>query len=308
MRARVAPSPEGVGRLLRWRHSCAPPMRRPQSLRSRWQSRRVSCWCAATAPVDPLTLVQRGRRLNTDEPAGSEALWRCSQRGAEGRAPTCSDAHLAASGIAARSAWGAIPRQRRRHLTRAIALAPPDAKVNALDAMAVSFAFEGERADQGAPFYQAEAFDLESAERPASAAEQANALGRLYSKRATRRTRRGGTQTGYEMSRRQKDEPGSQLGFVALPVAARAGAHRRPREAHHGRECQPRRRKGARRGDEEPVGPGPRVRISRRLPCAVFRQSRRPRSRRSLVPTSRIRSWCCCRRALQRWRATRRAL
>lgn len=153
--------------------------------------------------VDPIKLVQQGRRLN-GEGKQAEALALYEQ--ALKASPDLFEGHLA-SGIAL-DLMGRYE-EARQHLTRAIALAPPDAKVNALDAMAVSFAFEG-KADQGAPFYQ-QAFDMESAERPASAAEQANALGRLYLETGNTKNAARWYQTGYEMSRRQKDEPGSQL-------------------------------------------------------------------------------------------------
>jgi len=158
---------------------------------------------AQPAPDDPLKLVQQGRRLNTDG-RQLEALKLYDE--ALRVSPDLFEAHLAA-GIAL-DLLGRYP-EARDHLTRAIKLAPPEAKVNALDAMAVSFAFEG-KADQGAPFYQ-QAFDLESAERPASAAEQANALGRLYLETGDTKNAARWYQTGYETSRRQKDEPGSQL-------------------------------------------------------------------------------------------------
>jgi tetratricopeptide (TPR) repeat protein len=158
---------------------------------------------AQPAPVDPLKLVQQGRRLSTDG-RQLEALKLYDE--ALKVSPDLFEAHLAA-GIAL-DLLGRYP-EAREHLTHAIKLAPPEAKVNALDAMAVSFAFEG-KADQGAPFYQ-QAFDLESAERPASAAEQANALGRLYLETGDTKNAARWYQTGYEMSRRQKDEPGSQL-------------------------------------------------------------------------------------------------
>jgi tetratricopeptide (TPR) repeat protein len=158
---------------------------------------------AQSEPVDPIKLVQQGRRLNT-EGKQREALELYEQ--ALKASPDLFEGHLA-SGIAL-DLLGRYA-EAREHLTRAIALAPPEAKVNALDAMAVSFAFE-RKADQGAPFYQ-QAFDLESAERPASAAEQANALGRLYLETGNTKSAARWYQTGYEMSRRQKDEPGSQL-------------------------------------------------------------------------------------------------
>jgi tetratricopeptide (TPR) repeat protein len=158
---------------------------------------------AEQPPVDPLKLVQQGRRLNAEgKQADALALYQQALKAS----PDLFEAHLA-SGIAL-DLMGRYA-DARQHLTRAIALAPPEAKVNALDAMAVSYAFE-RNAAQGAAFYQ-QAFDLESADRPASAAEQANALGRLYLETGDTKNARRWYQTGYEMSRRQKDEPGSQL-------------------------------------------------------------------------------------------------
>ena len=175
------------------------------SRRLRVMTGALALWAAVLAaqPTAPEKLVQQGKRLNA---AGkqSEALALYDQ--ALKASPDLFDAHLAA-GIALDllGRYG----EARQHLSRAIALAPSEAKVNALDAMAVSFAFEG-KAAQGAPFYQ-QAFDLESTDRPASAAEQANALGRLYLETGDTKNARRWYQTGYETARRQKDEPGSQL-------------------------------------------------------------------------------------------------
>ncbi len=97
--------------------------------------------------------------------------------------------------------------------------------------MAVSYAFE-RKADQGAEFYR-QAYDLESAERPASAAEEANALGRLYLESGNTKQARRWDETGYETARRQRDEPASQLALwqfrwlhAQARIAAREG-HRR---------------------------------------------------------------------------------
>src|SRR5580765_3304577 len=82
--------------------------------------------CAQPAPVDPLKLVQQGRRLNTDG-RQLEALKLYDE--ALKVSPDLFEAHLAA-GIAL-DLLGRYP-EARDHLTRAIKLAPPEAKVNAL--------------------------------------------------------------------------------------------------------------------------------------------------------------------------------
>ena len=180
---------------------------------------------AAQEPTDPLKLVQQGRRLNA---AGKQpdAIRLFEQ--ALAADPNLFEAHLA-MGIAL-DLEGRYT-DARGHLTRAIALAPPDGKLPALNAMAVSYAFE-RKADQGAEFYR-QAYDLESAERPASAAEAANALGRLYLESGNTKQARRWYETGYETARRQRDEPASQLELwqfrwihAQARIAARDG-HRR---------------------------------------------------------------------------------
>lgn len=153
----------------------------------------------------PLKLVQQGRRLNA---AGRQAeALRLYERALAAK-PDLFDAHLAAG-----MALDLLGRyeEARAHLARAIELAPEvDARVPALNAMAVSHAFES-NAEAGASFYQ-QAFDLRSrAGRQADAAEEANALGRLYLECGDTTNARRWYQTGYETARRQPDEPGSQL-------------------------------------------------------------------------------------------------
>jgi tetratricopeptide (TPR) repeat protein len=163
---------------------------------------------AAQEPADPLKLVTQGRRLNA---AGKqpEAIRLYEQ--ALATDPNLFEGHLA-MGIAL-DLEGHYA-DARGHLTRAIALAPPEGKLTALNAMAVSYAFE-RNADQGAQFYR-QAYDLESAERPASAAEAANALGRLYLESGNTKQARRWYETGYETARRQRDEPASQLALWQL--------------------------------------------------------------------------------------------
>lgn len=174
---------------------------------------------------DPLKLVTQGRRLNA---AGKQADAIALYDRALAADPNLFEGHLAlgiALDLEGRYA------DARSHLTRAIALAPQDTKLNALNAMAVSYAFE-RKADQGAEFYR-QGYDMESAERPASAAEVANALGRLYLESGNTKQARRWYETGYETARRQRDEPASQLDLwhfrwihAQARIAARDG-HRR---------------------------------------------------------------------------------
>lgn len=185
----------------------------------------VTALAAAQAPADPLKLVTQGRRLNA---AGKQPEAIALFEQALAVDPNLFEGHLAlgiALDLEGRYA------DAREHLTRAVALAPPEAKLTALNAMAVSYAFE-RKADRGAEFYR-QAFDLESAERPASAAEEANALGRLYLESGNTKEARRWYQTGYETARRQRDEPASQLDLwqfrwlhAQARIAARDG-HRR---------------------------------------------------------------------------------
>jgi tetratricopeptide (TPR) repeat protein len=171
-------------------------------------------------PSDPAQLVQQGRRLNA---AGKQAEAIQLYQKALAAKPDLFEAHLAL-GIAL-DLQGRYS-EARSHLARAIALAPPETKVTALNAMGVSYAFE-RNADKGAEFYR-QAYDLESTERPAAAAEEANALGRLYLESGNAAQARRWYQTGYETARRQRDEPGSQLDlwqFRWLHAQARIAAH-----------------------------------------------------------------------------------
>ncbi len=190
---------------------------------------------AAQEPTDSLKLVQQGRRLNA---AGNQGEAIALYEKALAANPDLFEGHLAlgiALDLDGRYA------DARGHLTRAIALASPDDKLAALNAMAVSYAFE-RKADQGAEFYR-QAYDMESAERPGSAAEEANALGRLYLESGNTKQARRWYETGYETARRQRDEPAAQLDLwhfrwihAQARIAARDGHRREARtklaEAH----------------------------------------------------------------------------
>jgi tetratricopeptide (TPR) repeat protein len=188
----------------------------------------VSSVGAAAQDEDLLRLVQQGRRLNT---AGKQAEAIQLYERALARNPDLFEGHLA-MGIAM-DLQGHYA-DARPHLARAITLAPPDEKLTALNAMAVSYAFE-RKADRGAEYYR-QAYDLEVAERPAQAAEEANALGRLYLESGDTKQARRWYQTGYETARRQRDEPASQLDLwqfrwlhAQARIAAREGRKREAR-------------------------------------------------------------------------------
>ncbi len=177
----------------------------------------------AQEPPDASALVQKGRRLVAD---GDFAEGLALYEQALAAQPGLADAHLA-TGIVL-DLMGRYA-DARKHLTQAIEQAPPELKANTLNAMATSYAFERRTADAAAFFQQV--YDLEQgAGRPAGAAAAANALGRLYLETGDLKKARQWYQTGYEMSRRQPDEPASQLALWELRwlhaqgrIAARAG-------------------------------------------------------------------------------------
>ena len=158
----------------------------------------------AQAAPDTSALVQKGRRLVADgEFAEGLALY----EQALAAQPGLADAHLAAGIVL--DLMGRYA-EARRHLTQAIEHAPPELKANTLNAMGTSYAFERRTGDAAAFFQQV--YDLEQgAGRPGGAAAAANALGRLYLETSDVTRARQWYQTGYEMARRQPDEPASQL-------------------------------------------------------------------------------------------------
>lgn len=171
---------------------------------------------------ESLKLVQQGRRLNQ---AGKQDEALALYDRALVADPNLFDAHLA-RGIVL-DLMGRYS-DARTDLARAIELATAENRETALDAMAVSLAFES-RADEAARFLQ-KAFDAASAERPGAAAEQANALGRLFLECGDTANARRWYRTGYETAHRQPDEPGSQLDlweFRWLHAQARIAARER---------------------------------------------------------------------------------
>lgn len=125
----------------------------------------------------------------------------------------------------------------RRHLERAIALAPEDAKNQALATMAVSLAFEG-RAEDAARYYR-RAFDAQMQARdPAAAAATANAMARVYLESGMLDKAAQWYRTGYETSKRLSHRPASQARLWELRwqhalgrIAARR--HRRATALQH---------------------------------------------------------------------------
>ena len=158
----------------------------------------------AQAAPDASALVQKGRRLVAD---GEFARGLALYEQALAAQPGLADAHLAAGIVL--DLMGRYT-DARGHLTQAIEQAPPELKANTLNAMATSYAFERRTRDAAAFFQQV--YDLEQgAGRPGGAAAAANALGRLYLETGDVTKARQWYQTGYEMARRQPDEPASQL-------------------------------------------------------------------------------------------------
>ncbi len=123
-------------------------------------------------PNDPTELVKQGRKLN-GEGKQDEALALYLQ--ALQQSPELVDAHLAA-GIALdlKGEYG----EARKHLARAIELARPEAKTQALKTMAISYAFE-RNAGEAAKF-ERPVFDAQTAAQDfVGAAETANELARI---------------------------------------------------------------------------------------------------------------------------------
>ncbi len=177
---------------------------------------------AARQNVEALKLVQQGRRLNQ---AGKQDEALALYERALAADPNSFDAHLA-EGIVL-DLMGRYS-DARPHLARAIELSTAENRETALDAMAVSFAFES-RAEDAAGFLQ-KAFDEASAERPGAAAEQANALGRLFLECGDLANAKRWYRTGYETAHRQPNEPGAQLDlweFRWLHAQARIAARER---------------------------------------------------------------------------------
>jgi len=125
------------------------------------------------APGSPAALVQQGQKLSRDGKQ-DEALTLYQQ--ALDKSPDLYEAHLSA-GVALdlKGDYGAA----RQHLSRAIEIAPPDSKQQALRALAFSYAFEGDAAKASEP--EVEVFNARVARKDSvAAAETCNELARIY--------------------------------------------------------------------------------------------------------------------------------
>jgi len=155
--------------------------------------------CAAQAPAPAaLDLVKQGQKLNS-EGKQDEAL--ALYRQALEISPNLYEAHLN-SGIALDLKGNYT--EARQHLAKAIEVAPAESKQQALRAMAVSYAFEG-NAEEAAKFEQ-QVFDARMFTRDfIGAAEIANELARIYLECGDTANSYKWYQSGYETAQRKPD-------------------------------------------------------------------------------------------------------
>jgi len=176
-----------------------------------------------TPADDPADIVKQAKRL-VAEGSHDEALTLYEK--AIGAQPSLFEAHLGAGLVLDLKLQFT---DARAHLSKALELAPDEAKVQVLNALAVSYAFEG-HAKEAASFYQ-KVFDGEMAESNfGAAAGTANALGRVYLETGDLANARRWYQTGYESARRQSDATTEQLAIWEFRwlhaqgrISARAG-------------------------------------------------------------------------------------
>ena len=157
-----------------------------------------------TPAEDPADIVKQAKRLAA-EGSHEEALALYDK--AITAQPSSFEAHLGAGLVLDLKLQFA---EARAHLSKALELAPDEAKSQVMNALAVSYAFEG-RAKDAASFYQ-KVFDSEMAESNfGAAAGTANALARVYLETGDLANARRWYQTGYESARRQSDAATEQL-------------------------------------------------------------------------------------------------
>lgn len=179
----------------------------------------------APQAADPAELVKQGRKLNS-EGKQDEAL--ALYRRALQASPDLVDAHLAA-GVAL-DLKGQYD-EARKHLAKAIELAPADTREPALRTMAMSYAFEG-RAKEAATFEQ-QVFDAQIAKQDfAGAAGTANELARIYLESGDPDNAYKWYQTGYQTALRKSDMPAAEKDLwdfrwehALARIAARRGNH-----------------------------------------------------------------------------------
>jgi tetratricopeptide (TPR) repeat protein len=155
--------------------------------------------CAQQTPAPAaLDRVKQGEKLNS-EGKQDEAL--ALYRQALEMSPNLYEAHLD-SGIALDLKGNYA--EARQHFTRAIELAMADTKQQALRAMAMSYAFEGNATE--AAKYEQQVFDARmSAHDFIAAAESANELARIYLESGDTTNAYKWYQSGYETAQRKPD-------------------------------------------------------------------------------------------------------
>jgi tetratricopeptide (TPR) repeat protein len=158
----------------------------------------VGCCAQQTPAPAALDLVKQGEKLNSEgKQDDALALYR---QGLE-MSPNLYEAHLG-SGIALDLKGNYA--EARQHLTKAIELAPANAKQQALRTMAFSYAFEG-NASEAAKFEQ-QVFDARmSAHDYTGAAEIANELARIYLEAGDTTNAYKWYQSGYETAQHKPD-------------------------------------------------------------------------------------------------------
>lgn len=183
---------------------------------------------AAQQPADPDQLVKQAAALNsTGRQDEAVALY----RRALSVKPDSFEAHL---GIGSALDLQGDYKGAREHLTRALELAKdPAPQAQALNAMAVSYAFEG-NVKEAAKYYQRLLDSQMAVNDFAGAAATANALGRAYLETGDAANALKWYQTGYETARRLPDQPESQLSTWEMRwhhAQARIAARRGDKEA-----------------------------------------------------------------------------
>jgi len=160
---------------------------------------------ASTTPAaDPTELVKQARKLVADGRV-DEAL--PLYRRALQADPNGFDVNLGLGNALDLAGQGT---EARTHFTKAIAAASDDTRAQALTAMAISFAFEG-NAREAATFYQ-QVYDKQTAASNFSAAAgTANALGRVYLETGDLANAKRWYQTGLEAAKRQPSGDAAQL-------------------------------------------------------------------------------------------------
>jgi tetratricopeptide (TPR) repeat protein len=158
----------------------------------------AACSAQQTPAPAALDLVKQGQKLN-GEGKQDDAL--ALYRQAIEMSPNLYEAHLAAGIALDLKGNYAVARQ---HLAKAVELAPPDSKQQALRALAVSYAFEG-NSGEAAKFEQ-EVFEARlSSHDFIGAAEIANELARIYLESGDTANAYKWYQSGYETAQRKPD-------------------------------------------------------------------------------------------------------